>query len=501
MGAQFDALKVRLGEINNIYRAGAILSWDQHTKMPPGGAGARAEQMATLATIGHSKFVAEETGNLLCAAAEEVEDQPYDSDDASLVRVAQRDYDLRTKLPTELVTEIQRHGVLSHEVWVKARENNDFAAFAPHLEKTVELSRRAAECLGYEDHPYDALLNQYEPGMKMEQVRGIFDELKTGLVPLVAAIAERAEVVDDRVLHQSFDEAAQETFGVMVVQRFGYDFSRGRLDRTVHPFAIGIAVNDVRITTRYESDFLNPALFGTMHEAGHAMYEQGVGQNLDGTLLARGASLGMHESQSRMWENVVGRSRLFWQHFYPQLQETFPSQLATTSLDTFYGAINRVQPSLIRVEADEVTYNLHILLRFELELALLEGSLSVSDAPAAWNTKMQTYLGITPPSDTLGILQDVHWSGGMLGYFPTYTLGNLLSVALYEAAVAAHPGIPQELGQGQFDTLRGWLTAQVYRHGRKFEPTELVQAATGAPLQSSSYLRYLHDKFGQLYGL
>jgi carboxypeptidase Taq len=332
-------------------------------------------------------------------------------------------------------------------------------------------------------------------------VRGIFDELKTGLVPLVAAIAERAEVVDDRVLHQSFDEAAQETFGVMVVQRFGYDFSRGRLDRTVHPFAIGIAVNDVRITTRYESDFLNPALFGTMHEAGHAMYEQGVGEDLDGTLLARGASLGMHESQSRMWENVVGRSRLFWQHFYPQLQETFPSQLATTSLDTFYGAINRVQPSLIRVEADEVTYNLHILLRFELELALLEGSLSVSDAPAAWNTKMQTYLGITPPSDTLGILQDVHWSGGMLGYFPTYTLGNLLSVALYEAAVAAHPGIPQELGQGQFDTLRGWLTAQVYRHGRKFEPTELVQAATGAPLQSSSYLRYLHDKFGQLYGL
>jgi carboxypeptidase Taq len=238
-----------------------------------------------------------------------------------------------------------------------------------------------------------------------------------------------------------------------------------------------------------------------MHEAGHAMYEQGVGEDLDGTLLGRGASSALHESQSRMWENVVGRSHAFWQHFYPQLQQTFPRQLAEISLETFYGAINRVQPSLIRVEADEVTYNLHILLRFELELALLDGSLAVSDAPAAWNEAMQGYLGIAPSSDTLGILQDVHWSGGMLGYFPTYTLGNILSVALYEAAVAAHPGIPAEIGHGEFDTLRSWLTEQVYRHGRKFEPNELVQAATGAPLQSSSYLGYLQDKFGHLYGL
>jgi carboxypeptidase Taq len=501
MGAQFEALKVRLGDVNNIYRAGAILSWDQQTQMPPGGAQARAEQMATLATIGHAMFVAEETGDLLRAAAEEVRDQPYESDDASLVRVAQRDYDLQTKLPTELVREIQRHGALSHGVWVKAREDNDFAAFAPNLETTVELSRRVAECLGYQGHPYDALLNQYEPGMLTEQVRGIFDELKTGLVPLVAAIAERGGLVDDAVLHQPFDEADQEAFGIMVVEHFGYDFSRGRLDRTVHPFETAFSTNDVRITTRYESDFLNPALFGTMHEAGHAMYEQGVGQNLDGTLLAGGASLGMHESQSRMWENVVGRSRAFWQHFYPQLQQTFPAQLAEISLDTFYGAINRVHPSLIRVEADEVTYNLHTMLRFELELALLEGSLTVADAPAAWNEKMQTYLGVTPPSDTLGILQDVHWSGGMLGYFPTYTLGNILSVALYDAAVAAHPSIPDEVGQGEFGTLRGWLTEQVYRHGRKFEPNELVQSATGAPLQSSSYLRYLREKFGQLYSL
>jgi carboxypeptidase Taq len=501
MGEQFDALKTRLSEITNVFRALALLSWDQQTKMPPGGTAARAEGMATLTTIGHSSFVSEETGTLLREAAEDVNDQPYESDDASFVRVSQRDYDQQTKLPTELVSEIRRHAALSHEVWAKAREENDYAAFAPCLEKTVELSRRAAECLGYEDHPYDALLDQYEPGMKTAQVRAIFDELKTGLVPLVQTIAERAELVDDAVLHQSFDEAGQEAFGVMVVERFGYDFSRGRLDRAVHPFAIGISVNDVRITTRFERDFLNPALFGMMHEAGHGMYEQGVAQNLDGTPLSSGASLGMHESQSRMWENVVGRSHPFWQHFYPQLQQTFPSQLADTALDTFYGAINRVHPSLIRVEADEVTYNLHIMLRFELELALLEGSLSVADAPAAWNEKMQTYLGITPPSDTLGILQDVHWSGGMLGYFPTYTLGNLLSVTLYEAAVAAHPSIPDEVGAGEFGTLRGWLTEQVYRHGRKFEPNELIQQATGAPLQSAPYLRYLNQKFGTLYGL
>jgi carboxypeptidase Taq len=501
MGQQFDALKARLGEITNVYRASAILSWDQQTKMPPGGAPARAEAVGTLATIGHSMLVSAETGELLAGAATEVQDQPYDGDEASLVRVAQRDFDLQTKLPTELVSEIRRHAALSHEVWARAREENDFAAFAPSLEKTLELGRRVAECLGYEDHPYDALLDEYEPGMKTGQVRTIFDELKTGLIPLVHAIAEHSDRVDYAILHQSFDEAAQESFGVMIAQCLGYDFSRGRLDRAVHPFAISFSVNDVRITTRYENDFLSPALFGTMHEAGHAMYEQGVSQSLEGTPLASGTSLGVHESQSRMWENVIGRSRPFWQHFYPQLQQTFPSQLAETSLDTFYGAINRVYPSLIRVEADEVTYNLHIMLRFEVELALLDGSLAVADAPAAWNEKMQSYLGLTPPSDTLGILQDVHWSGGMLGYFPTYTLGNILSVALYEAALTAHPAIAQEVEAGEFGTLRAWLTEQVYRHGRKFEPNELVQRATGAPLQSTSYLHYLNDKFRRLYRL
>ncbi len=501
MGEQFDRLKARLADVNGIYRASAILHWDQQTKMPPGGAAARAEQLATLATIGHDLFTSEETGSLLRDAANELAGAPYDSDDASLVRVAQREYDQQTKLPTQLVSEIRRHAGLSHEVWAKARQENDFAAFAPNLAKTAELSREAAECLGYTNHVYDALIDEFEPGMKTAEVRTIFDDLKSGLVPLAREIAERGATVDDSVIHQPFDEGVQESFGVMVAERIGYDFSRGRQDRAVHPFAIGISVNDVRITTRFETDFLSPALFGTMHEVGHAMYEQGVSPALDGTILARGASLGMHESQSRMWENVVGRSRSFWHHFYPLLQSAFPSQLASVPLDTFYGAINKVHPSFIRVEADEITYNLHIMLRFELELALLDGSLSVADAPAAWNDKSREYLGITPPSDTLGILQDVHWSGGMMGYFPTYTLGNILSVALYDTAVRAHPTIPDEIEQGRFDTLRGWMTEHIYRHGQKFEPKELVLRATGEPLQSRSYLNYLTTKFGELYHL
>ena len=287
----------------------------------------------------------------------------------------------------------------------------------------------------------------------------------------------------------------------MVVQRFGYDFSRWRLDRTVHPFETSFSRNDVRITTRYESDFLSPALFGTMHEAGHAMYEQGVAESLDHNLLGRGVSSALHESQSRMWENVVGRSRPFWQHFYPSLQRTFPTQLAGTDMETFYRAINRVNPSLIRIEADEVTYNLHIMVRLEMELALLSGDLAVADAPAAWNDKMESYLGLRPPTDREGILQDVHWSNGLFGYFSTYALGNFLSVQLYDAALRSHPGIPDGIANGQFETLRGWMTEHVYRHGRKFEPNELVERATGEPIQSRSYVRYLREKFSDIYGL
>jgi carboxypeptidase Taq len=373
--------------------------------------------------------------------------------------------------------------------------------FAPCLQTTIDLSRRRAEYLGYEERPYDALLDIFEPGMKSSQVAAIFDRLKAQLVPLVRAIADRTDRVSDAPVHRPFDEVKQEEFGLMIAAAIGYDFSRGRQDRAVHPFETAFSRDDVRITTRFETDFLNPSLFGTMHEAGHAMYEQGIGESLEGTLLGRGASSSLHESQSRLWENLVGRSRGFWHHFYPRLRETFPETLQEVDLDRFYQAINKVEPSLIRVEADEVTYTLHIMLRFEMEMGLMDGSISTEDAPGIWREKHEEYLGIVPPNDRLGILQDIHWSSALLGYFPTYALGTMLSVQLYNCALAAHPEISAEIEQGRFDALRAWLTQNVYRHGRKYQPLELIERVTGEQIQTEPYVSYLKSKFGEIYGL
>lgn len=500
MAQYLDRLKERLAEIVHLRHAAAVLSWDQTTYMPPGGAPARGEQLATLGRITHNLSTSAELGDLLERAAEEVSDLPYDSDDASLVRVARKDYEDARKIPAALVAEIARHGATAYGVWARARETNDFPLFAPYLEKTIDLSRRIADHLGYEDHLYDALLDQFEPGMKTAQVQAIFADLKRELVPLVHAISGRVDGVDDAMLHQPFDEGRQECFGETVIRAYGYDFQRGRQDRTLHPFCTSFSINDVRITTRFDPNWLNPALFGTMHEAGHAMYEQGVSEALEGTPLADGTSLGVHESQSRMWENVVGRSRGFWQHFYPGLQETFP-QLQNTDIETFYRAINRVSPSLTRVEADEATYNMHIMVRLEMELGLLGGDIAVADAPAAWNERYRSYLGVAPGTDTLGVLQDVHWSHGVMGYFTTYSLGNVLSVQLFDAAVRAHPEIPGEIEQGRFGTLHDWLAQNIYRHGRKFEPNELIQRATGEPINPRPYIAYLKRKFGEIYGV
>jgi len=365
----------------------------------------------------------------------------------------------------------------------------------------VRLNREMAEHLGYEDDLYDALLDGYEPGMKTAEVETIFRGLRTELVPLVAAIAERAGTVDDACLHGDFDEALQEEFARTVVAAFGYDFTRGRLDRTTHPFAISFAPGDVRLTTRFDPTWLNMALFGTMHESGHGMYEQRVAASLTGTALARGASSTVHESQSRMWENVVGRSLPFWQHFYPQLQQTFPTQLRDVSLETFYRAINRVCPSYIRVEADEVTYPLHIMLRFELERALLSGELAARDAAGVWKETFGRYFGITPPTDREGILQDMHWSGGMFGYFPTYALGTVLSVQLFNTAVEHDPSIPDRIPHGDFSGLHAWMAEHLYQHGSKYEPTELIMRATGEPLTAEPYIGYLRSKYGAIYGL
>ncbi|CAG0993102.1 MAG: carboxypeptidase M32 [Anaerolinea sp.] len=501
MSEPLQQLKERLADIENMRAATAILEWDQQTQMPPGAAESRARQLGTLSKLAHEMFVSDETGALLEKSAQALNGADYDSFDASLIRVTRKDYERERKLPPSFVSEMTQLTALAHEVWAKARAEDNFAAFAPTLKKIVDMKRREAELRGYTDHIYDALIDTYEPGMKTADVAQMFNGLSKELVPFVAAIRERVDQVSDKPVHQDFDEDIQRRFAEMVVSQFGYDFQRGRQDRAVHPFCTSFSCTDVRITTRYERDWLNPALFGTLHEAGHGMYEQGSALELDLHGLRGGTSLGVHESQSRLWENVVGRSRGFWTHFYPKLQAEFPAQLENISLDDFYRAVNKVEPSLIRVEADEVTYNLHIMVRFEIETDLLAGSLTVDQLPEVWNAKYHQYLGITPPNNRLGVLQDIHWSGGLMGYFPTYSIGNLLSVQLYEKAVSAHPTIPEEITQGKFETLRGWMTENVYRHGRKYDPTELIQRATGEKLTPRPYLNYLKRKYGEIYGV
>jgi carboxypeptidase Taq len=383
---------------------------------------------------------------------------------------------------------------------VEARQKSDFSIFQPHLEKIVELRRRYAAFFPGVDHPYDALLDDFEPGMKTEDVKAIFTALRPQQVELIQAIAGRPQV-DDSFLHQSFDEKKQWDFGVEVITKFGYDWKRGRQDKAAHPFTQSAGINDVRITTRVYPDFLNPALFGTMHECGHALYAFGSSPALDRTGLDGGASLAVHESQSRMWENLVGRSLPFWQHFYPRLQEVFPSQLSGVPLEKFYQGINKVQPSLIRVEADEATYNLHIMLRLEIEIAVIEGVLAVKDLPGVWNSRMQEYLGITPPNDAQGVLQDIHWSFGGFGYFSTYALGNLVSAQLWEKINQEIPNLSDQVRLGKFETLLGWLREKIHVSGRKFEPQELVQKVTGSRIDPAPYMRYLIKKYSEIYGL
>jgi carboxypeptidase Taq len=501
MGEKYQQLLAHLSDINNVGRAAAILGWDQQVNLPPGGVEARGAQLATLARLAHQMFTGDKTARLLEDSARELDGIAYDSDEASMIRVVKRDYDNETKLPTDFVAELAEVTTLAHEVWAKARAKDDFRSFQPTLERIWDLKRQEADYRGYKDDPYDALLDQYEPGMTAAQIKAIFDEHKPALIQLIEAVSKNADRVDDAVLHQEFDIDKQKEFALWAVKSFGFDFERGRQDIAVHPFCTHFSRDDVRITTRFNHDWLNPALFGMMHEAGHGMYEQGVGESLKNTFLESGTSLGVHESQSRMWENIVGRSKGFWTWALPKLKETFPSQLANVDVETFYKAINKVGRSFIRVEADEATYNLHIMLRFELEIDVLNDRVKVSDLPEEWNGRFESFFGITPPTDALGVLQDVHWSGGSIGYFATYALGNLLSVQYYNKALHDHPEIPDEIARGKFDTLLYWLNENIHRHGRKFTSDELTRRVTGKSIQSRSYIEYLQNKFGEIYEL
>jgi carboxypeptidase Taq len=501
MGKRLEKFKAMLGEVIDLQGAAELLGWDQQTYMPPGGARARAMQLATLGRVAHEKLVSDDMGAALEAAESETKGMDPDSDEVRMVRKARRDFDKARKVPSEWVGEFRRVTALAHPVWEKARAEADFGQFGPRLKEIVALRRQYVDFFAPYDHVYDPLLDDFEPGMKTSQVRDVFAELRKEQVALVQEIVERGLPVDDSVVRQHFDEDRQREFGLEVARAIGYDFERGRQDKSVHPFTTGSGPGDVRITTRFDLQFLNTALFGTMHEAGHAMYEQGIARELDRTSVGEGTSLGVHESQSRMWENLVGRSLAFWKGSYARLQEVFPDQLGDVDLDTFYRAINKVEPSFIRVEADEATYNLHIMVRFELEVALMEGTLDVADLPEAWNTKFDEFLGITPPDDSLGVLQDIHWSSGMIGYFPTYALGNLIGGQLWGKIKEDIPDLAQKIEAGQFSDLLDWLRENVHRHGAKFEPMELLTRVTGSGLTAQPYLAYLRDKFGEIYRL
>ena len=498
-------LKERLAVIADLDAAAALLGWDQETYMPPGAIEARAAQLTTLARMSHQAFTEERVGWLLQEAAAELADAPYDGDDASLVRVTRRDWQRATKIPADLVARTARATSLGQQAWQKAREASRFEDFAAHLEQILSLSREKAEALGYDDRIYDPLLTEFEPGMSTAQLETVFGDLREQLVPIVEALSPPKGTAPahhaPRPLDRRFDEQGQWNFGITLMEDFGFDFERGRQDRSAHPFTTAFAATDVRVTTRIHEDFLPAGLFGTLHECGHGLYEQGIASELARTPLAGGASLGVHESQSRLWEILVGRSREFWGNYYPLLCRAFPGKLGDITVDAFYAAANTVCPSLIRVEADEVTYNLHIMLRFELEKDLLEGGLAVADLPEAWNAGMKSYLGIEPDTDANGVLQDIHWSMGAIGYFPTYTLGNLMSVQIFARIGEDIPDLQEHIAAGRFGELRGWLQDNIYRHGRKFTANELLERMGCGELSAELWLEYIRSKYGELGGV
>ena len=503
-----EPLTTRLLEIQRITSAASVLSWDQETYMPVGGGLARADQIATLQGIAHQKLVSPDIQDLLAkwvdpatGQAIETAGDNWDEPSRSLLREVWRDHSRAVKLPSEFVVRLSRECSLAQQIWAEAREQNNFKMFLPNLRTILSLKREEANYLGFQASPYDALLDTYEPGATIATLAPLFAQLRAGLVPLLKRVMASTISIDDRVLFRSYDTAKQMEFGRLVLTAMGYDFERGRLDLSAHPFTTSFHPTDVRVTTRVYEKELPACLFSCIHEGGHGLYDQGLDPRYYGTPLGDSVSLGMHESQSRLWENCVGRSWPFWRFFYPILQQTFPDQLRDVSLDRFYAAINRAKPSLIRVEADELTYNLHIMLRFEIEQDLIESRTDVDDLPSIWREKMRDYLGIVPDTDADGVLQDVHWSLGAFGYYPTYTLGNLYAVQFYEQAKQELVNLEEQIARGQLLELRRWLEQKIHRWGRTFTPDHLAQRVTGKSVSPAPFLRYLEQKYGELYGL
>ena len=500
MEEKLNELKSIMSTLTDLGHASAVLSWDQETYMPAGGFGSRGSALATLAQMQQEMFTDEKVGKLIEDLEPWAAEQDPDSDDARLIDVARRGYDKAVKVPSKMVAERAKLTTDANAAWREARQESDYSIFEPHMEKIVDFVQRYADLFKPYDHAYDVLLDDYEPKMKTADVKKIFDGIRPQQVELIEKIA-KAKQVDDSVILKHYPEAEQVEMGEELAKAIGYDFKRGRQDPTHHPFSTNLGYGDQRITYRADENFFNTYIFSIMHEAGHAMYEQGIPERLSRTVLYGGTSLAIHESQSRLWENLVGRSKSFWQWYYPTLQKRFSSQTSGVSMEEFYKAVNKVEPSLIRVEADEATYNLHIMLRMEIEIGLLEGTIQVSELPQIWNDRFESYLGIRPQNDAEGVLQDVHWSFGLFGYFSTYALGNLVSAQLWEKIVEDIPDVDDQMASGKFDELHGWLIDKVYQHGSKFYPQDLVQRITGSKIDGTPYIKYLNKKFGDIYGL
>lgn len=492
-------LKQKIGEVKDINNATALLHWDQEVYMPPKGAAARGQQLATLSSLAHRLFTDPEMGRRLQELDEEKD--KLSEDEAKLVSETLYDYQRATKLPESFVHVFSIEQSKAYEAWVKARKESKFSLFQPHLEKIVQLLRQKADLMGYEGTPYNALLEDYERGTRAEALKDLFKQLAAEQSALVEEIVNSPNQPETKWVDRTWDPQKQWEFTMRVVKDLGYDMEAGRQDISVHPFSTSFDVQDVRITTRLNEKELFSALTGSIHETGHALYEQGLRPEDSRTTLGEAISLGIHESQSRMWENMIGRSLPFWKHYTQPLQAVFPEPLAEITAEKIYRAINRVQPSFIRVEADECTYNLHVILRFEIEMALFGGQIHVEQVPELWNVKMKDYLGLDVPNDAMGCLQDIHWSHGSLGYFPTYTLGNLYAAQMFEKIVQDMPDLWGQVEQGQFSGLLGWLREKVHRVGRRMTAPELIQSVTGKQLSSEPYLRYLRTKYGELYGL
>jgi carboxypeptidase Taq len=500
-----------LGELKKIDRevyllrhAAAVLGWDQETYLPPKGIDERSEQLALLQGLAHERIISDRTGELLdkLGSSRESPRGRYGTADldGAFLRAWRRRYDRAVKLPKELVVRLARAASVGQAKWAEARKASDFPAFLPFLREILDLTIETAGRIGYAEHPYDALLDEYEPYMKTSEVDAVFENLRRDLVPLVSRISG-APQPDDAFLYKDFPPEAQERFGRRVLDALGFDRERGRLDVSAHPFTTTLGYDDVRITTRYNRNNFAGALFGSIHEFGHALYELGFSKSIGGTILAEGTSLGIHESQSRLWENLIGRSLPFWRYWYPEARELFPDAFGSVSLESFYRAINRVRPSLIRVEADEVTYGLHIILRFLLEKELIAEKIAPKDLPEAWRNLSGELLGIVPENDAEGVLQDIHWSMGAFGYFPTYALGNLYGAQFYSALRRDVPNLDDRIAGGSYSDIALWLESRIHSHGAALTPKELCEKIGGGPLDPSFFIRYLEEKYGRIYEL